>query len=177
MAYGVDSECNAVEIENAYWLKSYEKRFDELKSKRDRCKRKSQLVEVKNDKGELIKSYWKVSRRYERYQRVLERARAKRRDQIKTYRYSVANALYKHYDLVTIGDYTPHGGGLSTKMRRAMNNRSTIGEFKKTLSGCAQKAGKKYAYSIFWLIHSLESLASMAQIRYCLSCDYRALGT
>ncbi|HXW60795.1 MAG TPA: transposase [Myxococcota bacterium] len=145
LAYGVDSECNAVEIENAYWLKNYEKRFDELKSKRDRCKRKSQLIEVKNAEGEIIKSYWKASRRYERYQRVLERARAKRRDQIKTYRYSVANALYKHYDLVTIGDYTPHGGGISKKMRRAMNNQSTIGKFKKTLSWCAEKAGKKFS--------------------------------
>jgi putative transposase len=142
LAYGVDNDSNALEIESPHWLKHYDKRFDELKSRRDRCKRKSKLIEIKDEKGEVQKRYWQPSRRYQKYQSALERARAKRREQIKTYRYTVAHALCKRYDLISIGDYTPQGGGISKKMRRGMNNRSTIGEFKKVLFWCSLKSGK-----------------------------------
>jgi putative transposase len=143
LAYGVDSKSNAIEIEAPHWLKKFDKRFDELKSKRDKCKKQSRLVEVKNEQGEVVRKYWQQSRRYQRYQRTIERAQAKRREQTKTFRFTVANALCRRYDLIGVGDYTPHGGGLNTKMRRAMNNRSIIGTFKDALSWCAEKSGKR----------------------------------
>ena len=58
--------------------------------------------------------------------------------------FTIANKLFKEYDLVAIGDYVPHGGGITTKMRRAMNNRSLIGRFKEVLSWVALRAGKSY---------------------------------
>ena len=51
-AYGVDGEKRAIEIEAPYWLKSYDKKFDELKSKRDRCKRKAKKCLVLDENGE-----------------------------------------------------------------------------------------------------------------------------
>ena len=142
LAYGVDNNGEAIEIQSPFWLKAYDKRMDELKSKRDRCKRRAHLIQETNDQGGVIRTYWQSSRRYQRYERVLMRAQAKRREQIKTYRNTVANALCRRYDLISIGDYAPHGGGLNTKMRRAMNNRSTIGKFKAALRWCGQKSGK-----------------------------------
>ncbi|MFO1259195.1 MAG: transposase [Gammaproteobacteria bacterium] len=41
LAYGVDNDNQALEIESPWWLKQYDKRIDELKSKRDRCQKKS----------------------------------------------------------------------------------------------------------------------------------------
>ena len=40
LAYGVDTDGKAIEIAAPKWLKSYDKRLDELKSKRDRCNKK-----------------------------------------------------------------------------------------------------------------------------------------
>ena len=56
--------------------------------------------------------------------------------------YTVAHRLCRKYDCIGIGDYAPKGDGLSTKMRRAMNNRSLIGQFKEVLSWTAVKSGK-----------------------------------
>ena len=43
-----------------------------------------------------------------------------------------------------VGDYTPNGEGITTPMRRAMNNRSLIGRWKGTLSWVALKSGKTF---------------------------------
>ena len=37
LAYGVDPEGKSIEIAAPYWLKNYDKRMDQLKSKRDQC--------------------------------------------------------------------------------------------------------------------------------------------
>lgn len=58
--------------------------------------------------------------------------------------FTCAHRLFRKYDCIDIGDYTPHGEGISTKMRRAMNNRSLIGRFKHTLSWVASKSGKTF---------------------------------
>lgn len=182
LAYGVDNAGNALEIESPYWLKNYDKRCDELKSKRDRCKKKSRLIETHDEKGEIIKKYWEPSRRYKQYQSALKHAQAKRREQIKTYRYTVANTLCKHYDLISIGDYVPHGGGLTSKMRRGMNNRSTIGEFKKVLLWCSAKSGKQMLeYSEHGTTRTCHACKTCVagglhpSIRswQCAACDYR----
>jgi putative transposase len=58
--------------------------------------------------------------------------------------YTCAHRLFKKYDCVAIGDYTPHGGGITRKMRRGMNNRSLIGRWKQVLSWVAAKSGKTF---------------------------------
>lgn len=145
LGYGVDNEGNAVEITAPYWLKQYDKIIDDIKSKRDRCKKKSYLTDVLDSEGHPTgKQRWVPSRRWIKYHTVLSRVLAKRRDQTKTFCYTAANKLCKKYDLIAVGDYTPHGGGITRKMRRGMNNRSLIGRFKQTLSWVAEKSGKHY---------------------------------
>jgi len=56
----------------------------------------------------------------------------------------IANRLYHDYDAVGIGDYVPHGGGITKKMRRSMNNQSLNRRFKHVLSWVALRSGKAY---------------------------------
>jgi putative transposase len=46
--------------------------------------------------------------------------------------------------MIGIGDYAPQGGGITTGMRRAMNNRSLLGRFKEVVSWVAERSGKIY---------------------------------
>ena len=145
LAYGVDTEGRAVEMIAPSWLKIYDKRIDELKSKRDRCQKKSRQKIALDEKGNPIgKTYWESSKRWKKYHKTLERALQKRREQTKTFLFTTAHHLYHQYDCIGIGDYTPHGEGLNSSMRRAMNNRSLIGRFKKVLSWVAMKSGKTF---------------------------------
>jgi len=145
LGYGVGTDGRAIEIESPWWLKNYDRRIDELKAKRDRCVKKSRLVDVLDEDGkETGKQYWESSRRWKKFDTTLKRALAKHRDQTKTFLYTVANGLLRKYDLVAIGDYTPRGGGITRAMKRAMNNRSLIGRFKEVVSWCAAKSGKFY---------------------------------
>src|SRR3990167_8573843 len=45
LAYGVDTDGKAIEIAAPTWLKGYDKRLDEIKSKRDRCNKKSKKAD------------------------------------------------------------------------------------------------------------------------------------
>lgn len=144
LAYGVDNEGIAVEIQAPHWLKVYDKRLDELKSKLDRCKKKSQHIKTFDEKGALINQWWESSRRHKKLSIVYKQALAKRREHTKLFCYRTANMLFKQYDLVAVGDYAPHGNGLTTSMRRAMNNRSLIGKFKEIAAWVAIKSGKTY---------------------------------
>ena len=145
LSYGVDTQGKAIEIASANWLKVYDKRLDEIKSIRDRCKKRSKLLEVLDEEGNPIgKQRWKASIRWQKIDQAYKRALRKRREQTKTFLYTAANKLYKEYDLVAIGDYTPSGKGISKKMSRAMNNRSLIGRFKGVLSWVAVRNGKQY---------------------------------
>ncbi len=137
LGYGVDTDEIATEIGNPYFLKAIEKQIDAIKSKRDRCQRKS--VKITRKDGSY---YWRASRRWRFFDKKLQKLYQKRRDQIKTYLYTIANRLCKEYDVIAIGDYTPHGGGITKKMRRAMNNQSVIGNFKKTVSWVAKRSGR-----------------------------------
>jgi putative transposase len=142
-AVGVDTDGKSIEIQRPYWIKQSEKRIDELKSKRDRCKKDARKVEVLDDQGKPTgKTYTIPSRRYRKLDRVLEVALHKRREQTKTFMFTVAHMLCKHYDCIGIGDYAPHGTGLTKAMRRAMNNESLIGRFKDVLYWTTMKSGK-----------------------------------
>ena len=143
LAYGCDVDGKAIEIAAPIWLKKYDRRLDELKSKRDRCVKKSVKKLVLDASGNPTgKEYWEPSRRWKKHNSTYQYALKKRREQTKTFLYTVAHRLFKEYDCIGIGDYTPHGDGITTKMRRAMNNRSLIGRFKKILPWVALKSGK-----------------------------------
>jgi putative transposase len=144
MAHGVDTEGKSIEITAPYWLKIYDTRIDELKSKRDHCLKKSQKQIVTDAQGNPVKERFAPSRRWRKYQAALDKVQHKRQEQTKTYVYTLAHQICKQYDVIGIGDYTPQGEGTTTTMRRAMNNRSLIGRFKQTLQWVAAKSGKLF---------------------------------
>ncbi len=165
LAYGVDTDGKAVVIETPWWLKRLDRRIDELKAKRDRCHKYSMRVAILDRHGNATGHYyWRASKRWRRYNAALQRALAKRRDQTKTYLATVAQRLYRHYDLVAAGDYTPQGGGVTAGMRRAMNNQSVIARFKDELSWTAVKSGK--AFEVF---------AEQGTTRTCADCTHKVV--
>lgn len=142
-AYGVDIEGKAIEIASPSWLKTFDKRIDELKAQRDRCKKKNKKQPVLDSTGKPTgKEFYLPSRQWKKYNLALSKAYRKRREQTKMFMYATANKLFQNYDCVGVGDYTPQGGGNTPRMRRAMNNRSLIGRFKGVLSWVAKKSGK-----------------------------------
>jgi putative transposase len=142
-AVGVDTQGVSIEIEAPFWLKQSRKRVDELKSKRDRCKKSVRTEQVLDEHGVPTGNTYKGhSRRYKKLEKVLEKASHKRREQTKTFMFSVANKLSKRYDCIGIGDYAPDGTGLTRAMRRSMNNDSLLGRFKHILRWTAAKSGK-----------------------------------
>ncbi len=97
-----------------------------------------------NEQGEILKEYCLPSKQWKKYDDAYKKALRKRREQTKTFMFTIAHHLFRDYDCVAIGDYTPHGGGITTPMRRAMNNRSLISRFKDVLSWVAEKSGKTF---------------------------------
>ena len=143
LVYGVDTEGRGIEVASPHFLKAYDKRIDELKSKRDRCQKKAKKVPVTDSKGNPTgKEVFLPSKRWKKLNTTLEQVLHKRQEQTKTFMYTIAHCFCKQYDCIGIGDYTPSGQGVNTTMRRAMNNRSLIGRFKETLMWVAEKSGK-----------------------------------
>ena len=97
---------NAIELARCYVQKNLDKAIDYIKSRRDKCVRQSKAV---RDPDGAIK-YWKPSRRWKQFNRVLNKLYAKRREQMKLFAYTVAHWLEQHYDKVLYGDYTPFAG-------------------------------------------------------------------
>ena len=142
LLYGVDNNGCALEIQAPYWLEAYDRRIDELRSALDQCKKKSKKIEVRVDTKTI--TYWEESRRYKKLREALNKALAKRREHIKLFCYRIANQICKHYDFIAVGDYAPQGQGITTSMRRAMNNRSVIGTCKTIIAWVALKSGKTF---------------------------------
>lgn len=155
LVYGVGTDNQAIEVAAPSWIKKQDKRIDELISLRDRCERKSHKVTTDNS------FFWQPSRRWKKFNHIIERARRKRREQTKTFLFTIAHALFKQYDLVSIGDYTPDGSGNNSTMRRAMNNQSLIGRFKEVLSWVSIKSGKHY-----------HEFCERGTTRTCCRCDH-----
>jgi len=166
LAYGVGTDKQAVEIGAPKWMKKIDRRLDELLAKRDRCKRKSRKIIKENRKEDATESFfWKPSRRWIKFNQMVEKLRRKRREQTKTFLFTIAQTLFKQYDLVSIGDYTPDGTGKNVTMRRAMNNQSLIGRFKEILSWVAQKSGKHF-----------HEFSEKGTTRTCHHCNYVVQG-
>lgn len=144
LIYGVDIEGQSIEVAAPSWLKLYDKRIDELRSLRDRCLKKSKTITITDSEGHPIKERKIPSKRWQKYNRALEKARHKRQEQTKTFVYTLAHQICKIYDTIGVGNYTPKGNGITTTMRRAMNNRSLIGRFKQALQWVTIKSGKTF---------------------------------
>ncbi len=158
--YAVDTDGKATEIHNPFFLKSLDKRIDQLKAKRDRCKKKAKHI-TRPDGS----TFWLPSNRWLYVNARLQEVYRKRREQTKQFLYTVANRLYHDYDAVGIGDYVPHGGGITRKMRRCMNNQSLNRRFKHVLSWVALRSGK---YSLEW--------EEGGSTRTCHDCGYVVAG-
>ncbi|WP_288011190.1 transposase [Kyrpidia sp.] len=78
LGYGVGTDGVATEIQNPWFLKILDRRIDEVKSLRDRCKRKSVRV-VREDGSEV----WLPSRRWKKLNERLEELWRVRREQMK----------------------------------------------------------------------------------------------
>lgn len=139
LGYLVDTEGNGIEIENLWFVKPLDRRIDEIKARRDQCKKNS--VTLTREDGSKV---MRPSRRWKFFQNYLDELYRKRREQIKSALYTFSNELTRYYDFIAVGDYTPHGGGISTGMRRSMNNQSQIGKFKQTLNWVCIREGKNY---------------------------------
>ena len=139
VAYAVGTDGKATEIHNPYFLKILDKRIDQLKAKRDKCKKQSRRI-----KREDGSTFWLPSHRWLMLNARLQELYRIRREQTKVFLYTVANRLYHDYDAVGIGNYVPHGGGITRKMRRAMNNQSLNRRFKHVLAWVALRCGKQY---------------------------------
>src|SRR5215469_13504150 len=139
LAYAVSTDGTATEIHNPFFLHALDMRIDQLKAKRDQCKKRSRLITRKDgSRFWLPKLCWlRLNGRLQEVYRI-------RREQTKQYLYTVANQLYHDYDAVGIGDYVPHGGGITRKMRRAMHNQSLNRRFKQVLAWVALRSGKQY---------------------------------
>jgi putative transposase len=143
LAYGVGTDGRAIEIINVSHLRRLDERIDSLKSRRDNCQKRSKLVEQVREDGS-VNRHWEPSRRWQFFNQLLEKAYQERREQTKTFLYTVAHRLCRDYEIIGVGDYAPHGGGISSAMRRAMNNRSLIGRFKDVVAWVAVRAGRLY---------------------------------
>jgi hypothetical protein len=105
----------SIEIAAPLWLKNIDLRLDEIIAKRDKCKRKSQKVYLTENINEKSHFYWKPSKKWKKLDNIVENLRRKRREQTKTFLFTIAQNLFKQYDLVAIGDYTPDGTGKQNK--------------------------------------------------------------
>ena len=137
---GVDYKGDSIEFKKLQMVKYWDKVIDDLKSKRDVCQKNYRKRKTENGT-----KYTVHSPRWNRINHALNIAYNKRREQIKTALYSISHELYKKYDLVIIGDYTPTNGTAPFKnMKRSMLNQEQIGSFRKTLKWVAEKEGKYY---------------------------------
>ena len=140
LAVGLGSDDKSYEITAMKSiLKYWDKRIDEIKSKRDKCEKFSKLVVTP------YTEYWKPSKRWERLNHTLEKAYLKRREQIKLVLFRYAHFFSRIYDEIIIGDYTPTVDVAKYEsMHRAMLNQTPIGKFRKTLEWVQLKNGKHY---------------------------------
>ena len=99
-AEGLDGK--ATEIYNPYFLKTLDKRIDQLKAKRDHCQKKAKQI-TRPDGS----TFWLPSRRWQYLNTRLQEVYRIRREQTKVYLYTVANRLCRDYDAIGVGSYTP----------------------------------------------------------------------
>jgi putative transposase len=134
----VDHNANKIIFNKNNFIKYTEKQIDEVKSLLDKKKK----FLTKNDKN-YNPNYKQYTKKYDKLKRKLNKLYDKIREQKKNYCNSVANYLFKNYDLVIIGDYTPDiNTAKYDTMHRSMLNQEMIGQFRRVLQHQAAKSGK-----------------------------------
>lgn len=120
----IDSNGISFEFEKLAQLKYWDKIIDKLKSKRDLCERKAKLITANSGI-----SYYLPNKRWLKINKTLDNAYRKRREQIMSACYSIANWIAKNYDYAAIGDYTPNlSAANENAMHRSILNQEVIGE-------------------------------------------------
>jgi len=132
---GFDGE-KAIELARCYVQKNLDVAIDYIKSRRDKCNKKSKAV--RNPDGSV--KYWKPSRRWKEFNRVLNRLYDKRREQMKLFAYTVSHWLEQDYDAVLYGDYTPFAGLKNT--HRSMLSQGYVGYLRRIVKWVFEKNGK-----------------------------------
>jgi putative transposase len=136
----IDNEGKTILFEKIELVKYWDKVIDELKSKRDKHKRKSVLMT--QEKGG---NYYKASNEWERIDNALLKAINTKREQIKQVLFAIANWIAKNYDVVAIGDYAPSTEtAVYDNMHRSMLNQEHIGMFRRILAWVMKRSEKKY---------------------------------
>ena len=138
VGYGTDGA--VTDVARPSYLKLLDEAIDRVKAKRDRCQRRSILMTTPVSG----KTYWQPSRRWTFYNDILVKLQRQRQEQITAWCNALANLLLREYDVVSMGDYAPHGGGRTKGERRSMNNRSLIGHLRSTLGWMAERSGKRF---------------------------------
>lgn len=137
---GIDNNGQTYEFKNIYQIKYFDNIIDDLKSKRDKCKRKYKKRTTLHEND-----YYVPNKKWLQYNKAIKRAESRRREQIKSILYTYAHFIAKNYDEVLIGDYTPtKGTAVFDNMHRSMLNQTMIGEFRKILNWVMTKEGKIY---------------------------------
>jgi putative transposase len=132
---GFDGE-KAIELARCYVQKNLDKAMDYIESRRDKCNKKCRAV--RNPDGSI--KYWKPSRRWKQFNRVLNRLYAIRREQMKLFAYTIAHWLELHYDKVLYGDYTPFAGLKNT--HRSMLSQGYVGYLRRIVKWVFENSGK-----------------------------------
>ena len=136
----IDYKKDTYEFSNNDFIKYIDNEIDKVKSKLSLKKKFTNKDNKGYDKDLKYKIYTK---QYQRLKNVLDNLYIKRREQKKTFLNTVANYLYKNYDLVIIGDYVPDTNtATKDNMHRSMLNQSMIGELRYILQEQADKCGK-----------------------------------
>lgn len=137
----VDNQGRTFEFLKLYQDKYFDRVIDSLKSKRDLCNKKHKQHITTVSKA----TYYIPNRRYVKLNKALNKAYARRREQIKSIMYAVAHFIAKNYDKVIIGDYVPSKStAVYDNMHRSMLNQAHIGEFRKILEWVMTKSSKSF---------------------------------
>lgn len=137
---GVDNKGNSIEWRKIALVKYWDRKIDELKSLRDKCKKNYRKRTTKHGNP-----YTVYSPRWNKINKALNKAYHCRREQMKTTMYTIANELYKQYDVVIMGDYVPSNDTAPLDhMKRSMLNQEVIGSFRKILKWVAEKKNKHF---------------------------------
>ncbi len=132
---GIDNEGKSIEFGKLSMIKYFDKQIDKVKSKRDKCVKKSQTFKIEDGT-----KYYISSKRYIRLDKALNHLYLKRKQQIKQCLFEVSHYLCDNYDEIVIGDYAPTLDLAKYKtMHRAMLNQSPIGQFRQILEYVCSK--------------------------------------
>jgi len=139
LAVAIDSEGKSIEFSRLPMTKFFDNQIDQLKSKRDKCKKKSLFVPTGG------KGFWKPSKRWQRVNRAIRKLRRAKREQTKQCFFTTANWIARNFDAVAFGDWSPSLETATQKtMHRSMLNQTMIAQFRRITDWVMQRSGKTF---------------------------------